>query len=868
MVDVTPCAHCGLPAPASSNALPSFCCAGCKTVWSLLHEVGLAHYYDLRERLEGDALAPGRTRAAQAAESKAFAHLDDPEVQQAIADGQPGRATLHVVGLHCAACVWLIERLPEVLEGVRTARIGWSGGSARLVVEWDPERVQLSTIAGFLHRAGYEVHAIDAEAEQAERRERRRELIRIAVAGASAGNVMLVSVALYAGALQDMDAAWTGFFEWAALLLALPALTWAAMPFYRAAWAGLRMGRLHIDLPIALGLIGGFVASVFATVTRDQSGVYFDSVSVLVFLLLVGRWVQRRGQQWALSRTDLLQRLLPDRARRRTSEGQLEDVAATALAPGETIVVLPGEGFPADARVLVGHGSVDASSLTGESLPLSVEVGDSVLAGTRNLHTRLELVVEAAGDATRIGSLATRIMQADRSRAPIQHSVDRISGWFVAAVLILAIVGGLAWWWIAAERAFAVVVSLLVVSCPCALGLATPVALAVARARAADRGILFASAGAIEALANAETAVFDKTGTLTEGELRVVDIARAAAVGRVQTRWSPWRPDGWEARDELARHEGGQPNGRHQTDESELARLLAGIERESGHPIAQALRRWAEREPGDPAVIADLEDHPGLGRSARIGASIVRVGSVGWLGDALPIELATSLEHALARGETAVLVERDAEVIALLTLADTPRADAATALDRLRRLGVQLAIRSGDHPRTVAALAGPLGIDDHQGACSPEAKAEQIADWPSGGVAMIGDGVNDAPAMRAASVGVAVRGGAEIALRVADVHLARPGVVEVAELFEGSRRTMRVVHRNLGFSLIYNLLFASLALAGRIDPLMAALLMPTSSLTVLLSSALARTFTEVTPAKTARRQTLPDPGSVRAAPSS
>ncbi|MFV8753568.1 heavy metal translocating P-type ATPase [Nannocystaceae bacterium ST9] len=836
MATTTPCAHCGLPAPASPSGLPSFCCAGCKTVWELLHEVGLDHYYDLRERLEGDALAPGLTRAEQAAELPGFAHLDDARVQQAIGEGKPGRAELHLVGLHCAACVWLIERLPEVLPGVRTARVGWSGaakrgreaGTARLVVEWDPARLRLSAIAAFLHRAGYEVHAIDAEAEAAERRERRRELIRIAVAGASAGNVMLVSVALYAGGLQDMDAGWTRFFEWAALLLALPALTWAAMPFYRAAWAGLRMGRLHIDLPIALGLIGGFVASVIATIGGDpfdHREVYFDSVSVLVFLLLVGRWVQRRGQRWALSRTDLLQRLLPARARRLGGE----DVAATALAPGDAILVLPGEGIPADARVVAGRGSVDASSLTGESLPLAVEVGDHVLAGTRNLQGRLELIVEAAGDATRIGSLAARIMQADRSRAPIQRTVDRISGWFVAAVLLLALVGGLAWWSTSPERAFAVVVALLVVSCPCALGLATPVALAVARGRAAERGILFASAGAIEVLAKTETAVFDKTGTLTEGELRVVDVAMRGSI-----------------------------------DERELAGLLRAIEGESGHPIAQALRRWAERRPSSTPSITAIEELPGLGRAATIAGARVRVGSVGWLGHDLPSELAGVLEPALARGETAVLVEREGDPLALLSLADTARADAPAALERLRRLGLQLAIRSGDHPRTVAALAERLQITDRAGACSPEAKAEQLAAWP-GPVAMIGDGVNDAPAMRAAGVGVAVRGGAEVALRVADVHLARPGVSEVAELFEGSRRTMRVVHRNLGFSLIYNLLFASLALAGRIDPLTAALLMPASSLTVLLSSALARTF--VTPTKDAT-QSLHAANTVRPARSS
>lgn len=831
----SPCAHCGLPAPASTPGQPSFCCPGCRTVYELLHEVGLERYYDLRERVEGER-TPGQTRATQAAEHPAFAHLDDPHVQASSSGGKRGRAELHLVGLHCAACVWLIERLPSVLPGVRSARVGWAGARgrgdsrpARLLVEWDPEQLQLSAIAAFLHRAGYEVHAIDAEAEAAERRERRRELVRIAVAGASAGNVMLVSAALYAGTLQDMDAGFIRFFEWAALVLALPALTWSAMPFYRAAWTGLRMGRLHIDLPIALGLIGGFAASVIATVSGDpldHREVYFDSVSVLVFFLLIGRWVQRRGQQWALSRTDLLQRLLPARARRASGE----EVASSALRPGDTIVVLPGEGLPADARVRAGASSIDASSLTGESLPQAVEIGDTVLAGTRNLHGRLELVVEAAGDQTRIGSLAARIMQADRSRAPIQHAVDTISGYFVAAVLVLALVGALAWSH-DPERAFAVVVALLVVSCPCALGLATPVALAVARGRAAERGILFGSAAAIESLANLRTAVFDKTGTLTIGEPSVIEVVRAGI------------------------------------DEQVLAAMLLALEGESGHPIGQALRRWAEPRARERLDARELDDLPGRGRSATIAGTQVRVGSVAWLAGEgpLPPDFARTLDAALGRGETAVLVEQAGRVVALLSLADTPRPDAQPALDQLRALGLRLAIRSGDHPRTVAALADRLGVADRRGACSPEDKAEEIARGFGPRSAMIGDGVNDAPAMRAASVGVAVRGGAEVALRVADVHLARAGVHEVVALIEGSRRTMRVVRRNLAFSLVYNLIFASLALAGHIDPLTAALLMPASSLTVLLSSVWSRTFAPNTDTAVSARQTLHDVGSVRVA---
>jgi Cu2+-exporting ATPase len=807
MASTTTCAHCGLPCAAGPEGAPAFCCRGCRTVWELVHEAGLDGYYALRERLEPDA-PPGRARAERAAEVPAFAHLDDPTVlAQLRVDDRPGTAELHLTGMHCPACVWLIERLPLSVAGLRSARVDF--GSGRLQLEWDPERVSLSHIAALLHRAGYEVHEVDAKAQEARRGDRRRELVRLAVTGASAGNVMLVSFALYSGSLFGMELEWSRFFELAALVLALPALSYGALPFYRAAWAGLRAGSLHIDLPIALGLLGGFAASVVATFT-GRGEVYFDSLSLLVLLLLVGRHIQRRGQQWALSQTDLMQLLLPARARRITADGTREDCSARALAPGERVEVRPSERIPADAVVLRGRGSVDASSLSGESKPISVEVGDTVLAGTRLLDGSCELEVRAVGADTRIGSLAAKITQAARSRAPIQRAVDRISSYFVAGVLGLALCGGLAWWFIAPERVFFVVVSLLVISCPCALGLATPVALAVARARAARRGILVASAGALEALAKVETVVFDKTGTLSEGALEV----RAASLA-----------------DDL--------------DEAEIAALILAVERDSGHPVAQALRRWAEARTGSRVLATNaLADLPGKGRKAYVTltrgrpARRVRIGSLTWLEHRACFD--GPLAAALARGDTPVLVEIDHHPAALLSLADTLRPEATAALARLRAQGLKLAIRSGDHPAVVTALAHELGIEDAAGAMSPEDKAHSLTNL--GLAAMVGDGVNDAPALRAAKVGVAVRGSAEIALRSADVHLAEPGLHEVAELFEGARRTMAVIHRNLGFSAIYNLVFASLALAGLVGPLAAALLMPASSLTVVLSSVLAPSF--------------------------
>lgn len=798
------CAHCGLPARAVAGQL-AFCCAGCRTAYELLHACGLERYYALRDRLgEGGDAQP----VAEPPGLLAYAHYDDPAFW-ADHGGRDGVVDLHVSGLHCAACVWVIDRLPRVLEGVSVARVNL--GTGRVHLEWDPERVRLSRIASFLHRLGYPTHAVDAEAEDARRDGRRRELLRLAVAGACAGNVMLLAFGLYAGALGEF----ARFFQLASLLIALPAVTYGAWPFYRGALSGLRVRRLHMDLPISLGIVGGFAASGYAAVA-GRGETYFDSVTVLVFLLLVGRLVQQRGQDWALSGAALLHRFLPATARRREGEDWAL-VPARTLTRGDRVQIQAGELFPADGRVRQGQTRVDLSSLTGEARPVRVGAGAEVFAGTRNLSDTVEVEVEVAGERTRVGALVARIEAAQHERAPIVTLADRIAGWFVAAVLALAAVGGLAWYAHDPARVFDVVVSLLVVSCPCALGLATPSALAIARARAARRGILVRSPAALEQLARVDTLVIDKTGTVTHGRMRVA--------------WSTGI-------------------------DSATRRAIAALESRARHPIADALRGWALEDAPfdlDDLDAVDVRELPGCGVEGVVAGRRVRIGSLAWL-DAGADDAPT--DRALAEGLTPVGVEIDGARVGLVAVGDLLREDAIEAVSQLRAAGFELEMCSGDHPRVVASVAARLGIDTARGGASPTDKADLVAGRAN--VAMIGDGINDAPALRAAGMGVAVGGGAEAAMEIADVYLARPGMSAVVELLTGARRTLALVRRNLAFSLVYNLTFASLALAGLISPLAAAILMPISSLTVLASSMVGRTF-DASPRTRGLRETPPTP---------
>lgn len=785
------CAHCGLPVQvpvASDDAV--FCCHGCRAAYELIQGAGLGDYYGLRERLGRDEAGAG---PVEVAEPGAYAHFDDPEFAAAHGLG-PGAAQLCTDAVHCAACVWVIEQLPRVVDGLQEARVNL--GTGRIRLHWDPERTSLSEVASSLDRLGYPTRAVDADVDRRSKLQRRAEIVRIAVAGAVAGNVMMLASSLYGGGFGAEEGV-RGLFEWVSLALTVPSVLWAAAPFHRRALAGLRVGVLHMDLPISLGLMAGFGASAIATI-RGTGEVYFDSVTVLVFLLLLGRWVQHRGQDAALSRAELAQLLVPGTALKHSPDGW-QRAASTTLRPGDRVRVAGGERFPADGRVAEGRGHADLSLLTGESRPVPLHEGAPVFAGATLLGDSLDVVVEKVGAQSRVGQLVAAIESADASRAPIVHLADRLGGWFVAAVLVLALAGGLAWWFVDPSRVFDVVVALLVVSCPCALGLATPVALAAARGGAARAGILVRSTEALERAARAKSVVLDKTGTLTEGRHRV---------GRVIL------------------------------EDPALRRAVAALESRSRHPVGQALARWgAELGPGPLPEPQDFHERVGKGIEGIVEGVRIRVGSPAWID---PGRCAEEVRAVVAEGQTAVVVEAGGRVEGVIGLGDRLQDDAPQGVARLRRLGLQVSVRSGDDPEVVRQVAARLGIEDARGSMTPEDKAEEVR--THGDAVMVGDGVNDALALREAAVGVAVGGGAEAALLVADVYLTRPGVAAVAAFVEGSRRTMGVVRRNLWFSAAYNLCFATLALAGHINPLAAAVLMPISSLTVVVSSILARPF--------------------------
>jgi Cu2+-exporting ATPase len=791
------CGHCGLPVAAPGAA---FCCAGCEAVHRALVDGGLTAWYELAGAERGRAQVTDRE----------YAELDDAAFRRlhvtGCADGS-SQVALYLEDLRCTACVWLVEGLAHRMPGLREVRVDLGRGRADVV--YDPAVAPLSRIATALDRLGHPVHPYrGADRDARRRREDRALLTKIGIAGATAGNIMLLAIGLYAGAFADMSVADTAVFRWASMIVAVPALGFAALPFFRTALAALAAGRLHLDLPISLAIVAGLTWGAI-NVVRGAGEIYFDSLAMLVFLLLVARWVQLRHHRRASTAAEVLLALAPARARRIGAGGEVTEVPIEAIAAGDRIAVRANEPFPVDGVVAAGASTVDAGLLTGEPAPVEIGAGAEVFAGTLNLVAPVEVIARAAGEATRVGRLVARLDALSRRRGPIERYVDSVAGRFVAGVLAAAALTVAAWWAITGDPLAGVehALALLVVTCPCALALAAPLAVAVALGRAARQGVLIKGADALERLATPGALVLDKTGTLTAGALEVV----------------VWHGD------------------------AEARRLAAALEATSAHPIGRALAA-ATRAGGEvPDDVVVTAEELGRGIAGTVGGRAVAVGSPRWIAGRarVPVPLAATAAALAAGGRTPIAVAVDGEVVAVAGLRDPVRPEARAALAALAAGGWSIEVLSGDDPQVVARVGAELGLPAAvcRGGASPEDKLARIEHLRrTGPVVMVGDGVNDAAALAAATCGIAVHGSAEAAIEAADVCLRRGGIGAVVELVDGARATLATHRRNLALSLVYNLTAGTLAVTGLIHPLIAAVMMPASSLTVLISSIRSRAF--------------------------
>jgi len=791
-------------------ATPQFCCRGCRAAYELIHRLSLHYYYELQD--DGSGQRVGLSTAPRA--SVDYSYFDEPAFFKTFTESENSgdvRITFHSDTLHCSACVWLLERLPAALPGVSHVRVDLA--RQRITVLFNPTICSLSELGSALFELGYEPHPIAIN--PAERVAQKGEMLftlQLGVAAFCAMNVMLLFIGRYQGLFTGMEAAYAGFFAWISFFLAVPAVAFSALPFYRTSLAGLRAGRVHIDLPIAIAIVGGFCVSAVNTVL-GRPDIYFDTVTALVFLLLLGRWFKRRGLARVAVASELLYAVAPLSAEIIGADGVRKTVFVESLSPGHTVAVAPKSRIPCDGTLVSESGLLNNAFLTGESSPRRVHKGEEIYCGAMNSGPEIVLLVTAVGEATRLGKLLRDVETAPLRESRITEFTDRVAKYFVFGVLALAggtfIVVGMTDLQAALDRVFA----LLIVSCPCALGIATPIVLSLASAEAARRGILLRRGTVLEQIGTVSEAWFDKTGTLTKGELFV--------------------DQSWFFSQEFS------------TDS--IKHVIGSLEDGVEHPVAEALRSFSASAGTSPPFFPTPVDFHARGVSAtdRDGRNW-KLGALDWI-SAAGSPRAAELAQLLSRTKNTSLVGLavDNRLIASFSLRDVVRPEARKLVQMLTHRGIECGILSGDAPEVVMDVAREVGITSDRafGSMTPEEKTAFVQKRKRP-LIFVGDGVNDATALSAAGVGIGIRGGAEICLKVSDVFLLRPDLELISDFVNGAGETMTLIRRHLMVSLFYNITAASLAVTGCIGPLAAALIMPASSLTVIAVSLYRRPFRE------------------------
>jgi P-type Cu2+ transporter len=781
------CFHCGEPLPdhprlavvVDGRAQP-VCCLGCRAAAELIRDAGLGDYYRFRT-----ASAP---RPAAAGGDDVWATYDRPEVHGPLLgrDGEAAVVNLLVEGLRCAACSWLIGESLGRLPGISRASV--NPATARAQVAFDPRRIGLAALLRSVAALGYRPHVLGATDTLAvATRERRAALKRLAVAGFGMMQVMMIAAALYIGAVDGMDPVIREYLRITSLVVTAPVLVYAGRPFFAGAYASLRAHQVGMDVPVAIGIGLAFAASAWNTL-QHSGDVYFDSVVMFIFLLLLGRYVEMLARHRAGSTAEALLRLVPATALRICGAGH-ERVPVAALAAGDRVYVPAGECFPADGVVVGGATEADEALLTGESLPVAKAAGAEVIAGALNCAAPVAVALTAVGQSTVLAGIVRLLERAQTERPRIARLADRAAAWFVSRVLIGAALVAVLWLAVDPSRAFEATLAVLVVTCPCALSLATPTAITAATATLARAGLLVTRPDALEELAHADVVLFDKTGTLSLGRPR---LERVATYGLGH--------------------------------DAALA-IAAALERTSAHPLAQAFEAIAAVPAEDVAV------HPGCGIEGRVGAVRYRIGTAAFvaaLAGPRPTEIAESGVH----------LGRANGWLARFELGDALRPGAAEVVRELESLGLSPRIASGDHAGAVGSAAAALGIRRWQARLLPADKLALVQQLRADGarVLAVGDGVNDAPTLRAASVSLALGTGSALAQASADLVALRGDLTTLPLAVRTARRTTAIIRQNLAWSAGYNLVALPVAALGWVPPWLAAVGMSTSSLLVVLNA--------------------------------
>lgn len=798
------CFHCGLPLdPHFHDTLPilgrerAFCCNGCLAVAQSITASGLEEYYEhRREKAITADIVPEIVRK--------LGFYDHPEVQKSFVrdNSDTLEASLLLENIRCAACLWLNERVLRGLDGVIEVDLDYASHHAR--VRWDPQRIKLSEILESILNIGYVAHPYDAtRREELTALQKKRSTERLIFAGIIGMVVMNFAIAGYVMGYGDETGQlglWVIIGRWTSLFAATALLVYPGQEFFVGAWRDLRNRRLGMDVPIVLGLSVAYLGSLHTTWTQTGE-VYYDSIAMFVFLVLLARRMELRGRVRAADALDRVGKIMP-RLAIRLNDNVEQEVLVTDLVPGDRVRVRPGEIVPTDGRLLEGNSSFDESLLTGESLPVSRGAGDAVIGGTCNIDQTVVIEIARDSGESTVAEIHRLLARGMRDAPRYAVLAQRAATWFVAVVLAIAAITAGTWLWLDPAAALPNTVAVLIVTCPCALALATPVAAAIGVGRLADSGLLTVRSDAIEILAQSDTFAFDKTGTLTAGELR---IKRVHTFGGL---------------------------------DAERARALAAtLEAHSEHPIGKALRQAHRGTLADPG---ELQNHVGEGVTGTIEGRPWKIGKPEFaLCAALYADQKNLLSELRATGQTVIALGNDQGAGALFTLGDHIRPGAAALIQTLRDHGVtHVALLSGDNQTSVDRFATGLRFDEALGDLKPADKLRWIRDQQARGrrVAMVGDGINDAPTLAAADVSVSFAHATELAQVNSGLLVLGAELGVIGETRALAEKIRRIIRQNLIWAAGYNLLAVPAAALGLIAPWGAAIGMSLSSLLVVINA--------------------------------
>ncbi|WP_085317850.1 heavy metal translocating P-type ATPase [Derxia lacustris] len=786
------CFHCGAPVPRGLGLFVDFkgklrpvCCHGCEAVAQTIVEGGFDAYYERREALalQADDARPARDLDA----------FDDERFQRGfVREPAPDQreAVLTIEGIRCASCIWLGEQAVGRVAGVLSFNINLM--TERATLRWDPARVKLSQILHALDVVGYRAWPFDVDRHDAVIKANQQRMLRqLFVAGMGMMQVMMYVVPFYLDGGGDIEPEFVTLIRWVSLLMTAPVVLYSAAPMFTGAWRDLRARRVGMDVPVVVAIVAAFAASSWHTLV-DAGEVYFDSITMFVFLLLCGRYLEVGARRKAMQGVDSLMRLAPRRIDRIGADGTRESARVEDLAAGELIEIAAGQALPVDVTLASARAEIDLSLLTGESQPVARTEGEALPAGAVNLRAPVLGRVERIEADSTVSVMRRLIDRAASERPRVGRVADRIASWFLAALLGLTAVVAALWWFIEPARALPIAISLLVVSCPCALSLATPASFAAAISALARRGVLLARADALEALATVTDVVFDKTGTLTQA----TPSAEIALLGALPAD-ACWR-------------------------------IAAQLEAGSTHPLGRALLRGAQAAGVAVPESVARTPVPGRGVEARIDGAHWRIGAPAFALD----------DAAQAAALDGVVLSRDGVALARWTVTAPVRAGAAELVARLKARGLRVWLLSGDSQAASEAVAAQVGIEAPRGALLPEDKLAFVRKLQADGrrVAMIGDGINDAPVLSGADVSIAMGEGAEIAQIASDAVLVSRDIGAIDAAFAVSTRGMTITRQNLGWASVYNALAIPAAAFGFVTPWVASLGMSLSSLLVVFNA--------------------------------